>query len=231
MKIKKEGERSGPLFKKISGKRVAVYVGGMASVSLGIVLCAQCGLGISPISSIPFVSKEILPCSFGQLTMLFHFMNILLQMLLLQTVRDKKLLLQIPVAFIFGWLIDLIKTMITIDQNQILLQLLTLACSICFTALGMVMMVKMDLIQNPPDGFIKCLAAASEKEFGHVKIFYDVVCVLAAITIGMIFLHRPYGMGIATIASALFVGKTVVWIQTVVEKRMTARFNIKKLKS
>lgn len=231
MRIDKVGKENGPLIEKISGKRIAVYIGGMVSVSLGIVLCAQCGLGISPISSIAFVSKEILPFSFGQLTMLFHLMNILLQMLLLQTVTDKKLLLQIPVAFIFGWLIDLIKIMITIDQNQILLQLLALACSIFFTALGMVMMVKMDLIQNPPDGLVKCLAVVWEKEFGHVKIFYDIACVAVSIVMGMLFLHRPYGMGIATIVSALFVGKTVIWIQTMVKKRVTARFHIKKLKS
>lgn len=231
MRIDKAGKESRPLVKRISGIRIAVYIGGMVSVSLGIVLCAQCGLGISPISSIAFVSKEILPFSFGQLTMLFHLMNILLQMLLLQTVTDKKLLLQIPVAFIFGWLIDLIKTMIIIDQNQLLLQLLALACSIFFTALGMVMMVKMDMVQNPPDGFVKCLAAVAEKKFGHVKIFYDVVCVVISIAMGMLFLHRPYGMGIATITSALFVGKTVIWIQKTVEKRVTARINIEKLKS
>lgn len=85
---------------KIERKRLVIYLLGMVCVSLGIVFCAQCGLGISPISGIPFVLKEILPLTFGQLTMLFHFVNIGFQMTLLKKVRDGKILLQIPVAFL-----------------------------------------------------------------------------------------------------------------------------------
>ena len=85
--------------RELSIKRFGVYFLGMISVSLGIVLCAQCGLGISPISSIPFVIKELSFLTFGQLTMLFHLVNTLLQMILLKKFHDVKILLQIPVAF------------------------------------------------------------------------------------------------------------------------------------
>lgn len=208
----------------LSGKllltgRLAVYLTGMIFVSLGIVFCAQCGLGISPISGIPFVLKEVLPLTFGQLTMLFHFVNIGLQMLLLRKITDVKVLLQVPVAFIFGWLIDFFKGLITVDQHSLLLQLSALALSILFTALGMVMMVRMNLVQNPPDGFVKLTSAVFGKEFGRVKIFYDVACVVIAAAIGMICLHTPYGMGIATAASALFVGKTVTLIGKLVPEK------------
>ena len=196
----------------VLAKRLVIYIAGMVFVSLGIVFCAQCGLGISPISGIPFVLKEILPLSFGQLTMLFHFVNIGLQILLLRKIFDVKILLQIPVAFIFGWLIDFFKSFVTVDQHSLLMQFLALALSIFFTALGMVMMVRMNLVQNPPDGFVRLASVVSGKEFGRVKIFYDIACVVIAAAIGLIWLHIPYGMGIATAASALFVGKTVTLI-------------------
>lgn len=215
---------------KISVKRLTIYFLGMVSVSLGIVLCAQCGLGISPISGIPFVLKEILPLTFGQLTMLFHFANILSQMLLLKKIRDVKILLQIPAAFVFGWLIDFIKSFIMIDQNCIVIQFLALGLSILFTALGMVLMVRMNLIWNPPDGLVKLAATVCGKEFGIVKIMYDIVCVVIAAGIGLLFLHGPFGMGIATIASALFVGKTVILLNKVVDQKIRARFNIKNVK-
>ena len=106
--------------RKLSIKRFGIYFSGMISVSLGIVLCAQCGLGISPISSyFHLLYKEICFLTFGQLTILFHLVNILLQMILLRRFRDVKLLLQIPVAFLFGWLIDLIKLMLMIDQSNL----------------------------------------------------------------------------------------------------------------
>lgn len=199
-------------------KRLIIYFSGMVSVSLGIVLCAQCGLGISPISSIPFVIKELCPLTFGTLTMLFHLINISLQMILMKKVNDIKVLLQIPVAFMFGWLIDLIKTFITVDQNSLLMKALALAFSIFFTAFGMVLMVHMNLVQNPPDGFVKISAEVSKKEFGNVKIMYDVCCVLISVGIGMIFLHKPFGMGIATLASALFVGRLVTILNKILGK-------------
>ena len=201
-------------------KRLIIYFSGMVSVSLGIVLCAQCGLGISPISSIPFVIKELCPLTFGTLTMLFHLINISLQMILMKRVNDIKVLLQIPVAFMFGWLIDLIKTFITVDQSSLLMKALALAFSIFFTAFGMVLMVHMNLVQNPPDGFVKISAEVSKKEFGNVKIMYDVCCVLISVGIGMIFLHKPFGMGIATLASALFVGRLVTILNKILGKRL-----------
>lgn len=134
--------------------------------------------------------------------------------------NDIKVLLQIPVAFMFGWLIDLIKTFVTVDQSSFFMKALALALSIFFTAFGMVLMVNMNLVQNPPDGFVKISAEVSKKEFGNVKIIYDVCCVLISVGIGMIFLHQPFGMGIATLASALFVGRLVTILNKILGKRL-----------
>lgn len=201
-------------------KRLIIYFSGMVSVSLGIVLCAQCGLGISPISSIPFVIKEITPLTFGSLTMLFHLVNISLQMILMKKISDIKVLLQIPVAFMFGWLIDLIKSFLVIDQGNFFMKVIALVLSIFFTAFGMVLMVNMNLVQNPPDGFVKVSAEVFEKEFGNVKIIYDICCVLISIGIGMIVLHQPFGMGIATLASAFFVGRLVTIFNKIFGSRL-----------
>ena len=201
-------------------KRLVIYFLGMVSVSLGIVLCAQCGLGISPISSIPFVIKEFTPLTFGSLTMLFHLVNISLQMVLMKKISDIKVLLQVPVAFMFGWQIDFIKSLITINQSNLLMNVVALLLSIFFTAFGMVLMVNMNLVQNPPDGFIKISAEVFKKEFGNVKIIYDICCVLISIGIGMIVLHKPFGMGIATLASALFVGRLVTIFNKVLGTRL-----------
>lgn len=99
------------------------------------------------------------------------------------------------------------------------MQFFALGLSIFFTALGMVMMVRMDLVQNPPDGFVKLAAEIFKKEFGSVKVLYDVVCVIFTLSIGMVCLKQPYGMGIATIASALLVGRTVSLINKIVPQK------------
>lgn len=198
---------------KLSGGRILIYLLGILFVSLGIVLCKKCGLGISPISSIPFVLADIAPLSFGNLTTLFHFVNIALQMLLIRKIFDLKLWLQVPLAFVFGWTIDWLNNLIVLDHIVLAWQLLALVFSILFTALGMVMMIDMNLVQNPPDGAVKQISIILNKELGNVKIIYDVSCIVISILLSLIFLRKIQGFGIATIVSAIFVGKVINWIR------------------
>lgn len=81
--------------------------------------------------------------------------------------------------------------------------------SIVFTALGMHLMLSMQLVQNPPDGTVNILAGLLNKNIGTVKIFYDILMVAISVILGFIFLHGLKGFGIATIFSAVFVGKTL----------------------
>ena len=192
--------------------RLVIYFAGLWIVSLGIVLCKKCGFGISPISCVPFVLESVVPLSFGTLTMIFHLVNILIQAVLKKGI-DIKLVLQVPVAVLFGWVIDLLQKLIVITPDMIALRVLALVFSVFFTALGMLFMVSMNLVQNPQDGTVKMLSIRCRREFGTVKIAYDVVCVAAAAVLGLIFLGKLSGIGIATIASALFVGRTVSWLR------------------
>lgn len=198
---------------KLTLKRIEIYIVGILFVSLGIVLCKKCGMGISPISSIPFVLADVTFLTFGNLTTLFHFVNIALQMILMRTIRDFRLWLQVLLAFVFGWVIDWMNRIIVIDNTVLLWQITALVLSIFFTALGMVCMLDMNLIQNPPDGAVRQISIMLDKELGTVKIIYDVCCVVISCLLGLTFLHRIEGFGIATIASAIFVGKTISWIR------------------
>ncbi|MCD8020315.1 MAG: DUF6198 family protein [Clostridiales bacterium] len=193
--------------------RFLIYLVGILLVSLGIVLCKRSNLGISPISSIPFVLEDLLPLSFGTLTMLFHFVNIALQLILSRQVKNIRILLQIPLAFVFGVVIDWMQTWVVFDGTFIAYQVVSLAGSIFFTALGMVFMIHMDLIQNPPDGFVRQLSHKMNGELGKVKIFYDCFCVALSTVIGLLFLGKAKGLGIATVLSMLLVGRTVTCLR------------------
>ena len=190
-------------------RRGLLYTAGLVSVSLGIVLCKKCAMGISPISSIPFVLEKIVPISFGMLTTLFHFVNTVIQMILQKTVLSVRLWLQFLLAFVFGQVIDFINGLIRFDGGVLLIQILFLILSVFFTAFGMLLMLDMDLIQNPPDGTVRTIASLAGREVGTIKVFYDITCVVISLCIGLVFLHRIEGFGVATIVSALFVGRTL----------------------
>ena len=100
--------------------------------------------------------------------MLFHLVNILFQLILLREVWNVRILLQIPVAFLFGQVIDLLQRLIHFDSGFLAAQVTVLIFSIFFTALGMVCMIRMDLVQNPPDGLVKILSQKTGRELGYL---------------------------------------------------------------
>lgn len=201
-------------------KRLGIYLLGMFTVSLGIVLCALCGLGISPISSWAYIMADVVPLSFGTLTMIFHLINIAFEYLLEKKLVNIKVFMQIPVAIIFGVLIDLIKKMITIDTSSVICQSVALILSVIFTALGMVLMINMDLVQNPPDGSVKDLSNATGIEIGNMKLIYDFFMLITSTITGYLLLGDFRGFGIATIISALFVGKVLTLFQRIIGTRL-----------
>lgn len=198
---------------KIWMKRLGIYICGMIIVSTGIVLCVKCGLGISPVSSWPYVMESIVPLSFGTLTMLFHLVNIFFQYLMERKIGNIKVLLQIPVAVLMGFLIDVIKSIITIDTSTFIIQILTLCLSVFFTALGMVCMLNMELIQNPPDGAVMVLSKKTGKEMGKIKWTYDVFMLVTSSIVSFLVLGKLKGLGIATLISAIFVGRVLSRLQ------------------
>ncbi len=202
----------------MKAKRIMIYLLGILLVSTGIVLCKKCNLGISPISSVPFVLEKIVPLSFGTLTMLFHFVNITIQ-LILEKKCNVTILMQVPLAFVFGIVIDFEQRLIQFDNTFLLYQVISLILSVLFTAAGMICMIDMNFIQNPPDGVVRKISQITGRELGKVKICYDVICAVIAILIGILFLKRIEGMGVATIVSAIFVGKTVTWMRRFVYRK------------
>lgn len=203
-----------------SVRRIIIYLLGIVCVSLGIVFCAGCDLGISPISSVPFTLQRLLPLSFGTLTMLFHLCNILTQYVLERRAWNPRVLLQIPVAVILGWLINLFQGLLALAPETLAVKLLYLLVSVFLTSLGMVLMLRMDLIQNPPDGTVRQISRMTGKELGFVKRCYDVVMVLLTLLLDMIFFQDIYGLGLATLVSAFGVGKMVTILQKTVGKKL-----------
>lgn len=190
-----------------TGLRFAVYLIGVVLMTVGIVLCVKCSLGISPVSCIPYVISLMTPLSLGTLTLFFHLVNVVLQYILERKPWNSKVLLQVPVAVLFGLLIDLFKKWMDFSAEHLALKLLLMALSILCTALGMHLMLSMKLVQNPPDGAVKLIAEKLGKKTGNVKMLYDIFMVVLSVGISLLALHRVEGFGIATIFSAVFVGK------------------------
>lgn len=194
-------------------RRFALYVFGMVLLALGITLCAQCNLGTTPISSIPYVLTRCTPFTFGMLTSMSHIVNIVLQYVLERKLWNPRVLLQLPECFLFGALVDLVAYVITYSPTDIVGMVALMCVSIVLIAAGTTIMVGMNLIPNPPDGAVRLISTLVRGDMGIVKRFYDIIMVLGAALIDLIGFHDLYGLGIASLISMYGVGKLISVMQ------------------
>ena len=85
--------------------RLGIYTLGLLILAFGIALAVNCELGVSPVSSLPYVVSLIFNVSLGTCTTIVYATYVLLQMVLLRKFQPA-LLLQLVFSTIFGWFVD-----------------------------------------------------------------------------------------------------------------------------
>ena len=189
-------------------KRIPIYIVGLLVMALGIVLIKKSELGMSPISAIPSAVSNITPLSLGEMTIFFQLFCIVLQILILRRL-PLKVALQLPLSVAFGYLIDLYVWLLRFGELP-----LWVRCVLCFagifcTALGIVLIVGMDLMLPAPDAFLRTLSQRLNRPLGTVKICGDVTWVIVALIIEGIAMGGLHSVGVGTVASMLLTGKFV----------------------
>lgn len=82
-----------------------------------------------------------------------------------------------------------------------------LGCAIL--ACGISIEIAPDVITVPGEGIVRVLAQATGKDFGRVKLVFDVTLIVIASALSLLFFRRLRGVGIGTVVSALIVGPLV----------------------
>lgn len=170
-------------------KRGVFTILGLLAVSLGVSFGRLAELGVAPVSSVANVlSIKFTFMSFGTWFMLWNILLFLVQPLILG--RDFKLsmLLQAPVAVIFGWFNDLTRACIDfITPGGYISRLILVLLSIICIALGVAIMVIAEATVNPPDAFVRAVASRLKKNFGDMKVAFDVGSVALAVILSLLF--------------------------------------------
>lgn len=87
-------------------RRWSFLIASLFVMALGVACSIQADLGTSPISSLPYAVSLFTPLTVGTVTIAMHCTFVLIQILLLRRQYDPVQLLQLPVAIVFGYLID-----------------------------------------------------------------------------------------------------------------------------
>ena len=87
--------------------RGGTYVFGMLVLAMGLTLNTKAGLGVSPIISVPYSLSQIFSLDFGNTTLVFYILFVLVQIALHRGKAIWKDLLQVPLAIVFTRFLNL----------------------------------------------------------------------------------------------------------------------------
>lgn len=193
-------------------KRYVLFIISLFFAALGVAFTKHGELGVSPISSV----ANIMSCRFPSLSLgtwliIWNCFLIVGQI----CIRRKKFqpiqLLQIPLSFLFGWFTDLGMWIVSfIPANAYPMRLAMVIIGIVILGFGISLSVIANVIMNAGEAFVKAVSDMLHKEFGNVKIAFDVLCVIFSLVLSLLFFDfQIVGTREGTFLSALLTGVVV----------------------
>ena len=203
--------------------RLGIYCLGLWVLAVGIALSVNCKLGVSPVSSLPYVLSQIVNISLGTCTTIVYSVYILAQMVMSRKFQPM-LLLQLVFSTLFGYFVDAAKLLLgDFCLPTYFGQLAMLAASILLIGFSLVLYIDVKIAPMPAEGLVGCIAAKTGKPFSNMKTMFDCASVAAAIVLSLLFLGKFSGIREGTILTALLAGRMMgllrkwigPWIQKV----------------
>lgn len=216
-------------------KRIALYLFGMLVIALGINFTKMASLGIAPVSSIPRALEVIFGLSLGTMVIVLYCFLVLLQLIVAGKNFRWVNLLGIPIAIVFGFMVDLLGT----DPNAFghllvnfprpatyWMKLLYLLAGILIIGIGVYLYLKPNLIPMPAEGLAQVISEKYGMAFGNCKTLVDIGLIVTAALLQLIFLggfsafvKDPVVVREGTLLSALLVGQVVKFLMKLGKKK------------
>ena len=156
-------------------------------MAFGVAFSITADLGTSPISSVPYTISLISPLTVGTATIAMHCVFIALQILILRKKYHPFQLLQLPVAFIFGYLTDFaIWVLQFIHCDTYWERWIICGIGIVVIAVGVSLEVISDVVTLAGEGLSLAICQVAPVRFGNMKVIFDITLVIIACILGLI---------------------------------------------
>ena len=228
-------------------KKLLIYIIGLIIISVGINTTKMSGLGIAPVSSTPGVLAKKFPAfSLGSMVIIIYCLLVIAQLVVLRKDFKAKNILGVPVAIIFGWLVDffgIAKFKLTVGGLPIginkeftgllylfpkpantVMRFVYLFAGILLLGIGVYIYLRPKLTPMPAEGLAAAISQKTGKAFGSCKSIVDVSLIVIASVLQFVFfgissfLIDRGVVGIGTILAAFLVGQTVKLISKIFSK-------------
>lgn len=171
--------------------RYLLLVLGVFFISLGVGFAKHSDLGISPISSVANVLSIKFPfLTVGTWITIWNCTMVLMQVLILK--KDFKFIqfMQFPVSLLMGVFTDFAMLFIVnITANNYFVRLFLIFLGILAIGFGITLTLISDTVMNVGEAFVSVIANKLNKNFGNVKLCFDISCLLLSTTLSLIFFN------------------------------------------
>lgn len=211
-------------------RRVLVYCVGLFIMALGVSLSVLSDLGVSPMSSIPYVLSEIITSiSMGTFTTALFCSYIGIQAILLG--RDFRLInfAQILGSFIFGWFVDLTNFLTGLflsAPSSYIMRLVFLVIGMACVGMGIFLYIAPKLPPLPGEGVMQVVSVKFHIPLHWAKIGFDTTVTIIALILSLVFFHGLHGVREGTILAALGVGKFLGLFMKLFQKQLNRFIDI-----
>lgn len=187
--------------------KIFVFIIAIFFCGIGIAVTTQADLGTTPISSLPYVLTFITHLSFGITTFIINILFIIAEVFIMKREFKKKDYLQIFVTVLLGICIDFgMYLSEPFKTTNYFGQILMLVIGTAILAFGVTLEVMADIMYVPGEGIVKAISYKISKDFGKIKIEFDITQCIISIILSLIFLHSIQGLREGTVIAAFLTG-------------------------
>lgn len=193
-------------------KNYSLFLIGLFIASMGVALSTKAGLGTSPVASVPYsVSLINHALTFGWWLNVWSLLQIAVQIALLRSkCKPLEISIQTVLALVYGYLTDFSCMLIdSIQANNYFMQFFLMMLGCFALALGIWIQYKGGVAMLPGEAMNRAISQVTGRRYENIKIFFDVLYILAAAVIGFLFFGKLEGVREGSIIAAVVVGNII----------------------
>jgi len=194
--------------------RIAIYLAGLLLIAFGVAFSINSDLGISPVTSLPYVTSLICKIPLSTAVIIIYSLYVAVQFLLMPKVFHLSNLSEVLLAAVFGYFADFAQWVVGgFALPTYAGRLLLLMISSVFIAIGVSLYIDAKLLPMPMEGMQIAFAGRTRWEFGKAKVIVDVSVVVLSVAFSLVTTGQIQGIREGTVISALIIGKIVTYVQ------------------
>jgi uncharacterized membrane protein YczE len=190
-------------------KRIVFSSCGLIIMVLGIAMYIKANIGAPCGDVIPVAVSHFTPLTVGQCAVLFHVLCIIMQVLVTRRPQIKHVL-QLPLAFAFGILMDVFLNLLDFELVNIFYRVALLLAGIIIFSFGIRVIVGSNLLLLPPDGLAREIGGILGGAMSKGKLVFDIAVTLIAILITLLLAGNAFlVVNIGTLICAVGTGPLI----------------------